>query len=444
MENVLDVRSARYLARELPRVVFPMFRDRRSSRSLEREGEQFFRGVVAATVSGRLGFRGMEKLTKQLSPAMGEVLDIPGRIPDTTTRDFVLNAEWESIRDGLRRYAKGLYHRGLLDKLGEHMALKMVSLDGKYDRGRVRLDKRFSVNRNVGLIRQAYPYFQPDEEPRSGWLWGEVRSLSVVLASSSFTPCIDCVPVLGSTNEMGTFESAFEVLVKDWSGTGLFDAVCVDAGMVSLGHATLVKNTGLHYVMAIKKGQPELLGKMEALLDSRTTPDAESSERYRGKNLTHRLWRTKDLAGWLEWSHLAQGTLVHRTLTADGAEEPEQDEKRFYATSIPWSRLDHEEWLDVIRSHWRVENNLHWTLDMVFKEGKRPWIRDPHGMLVMNLLRRIAYNIVSKQRARTICPDDTLAPWSDLVDKFHDALRLARLEDIVSRRQRRWMCEEVA
>lgn len=442
MENVLDVRSARYLAREIPRVVFPRFRDRRSSQGLERNAEQFFRGILTATIAGRLGFRGMEKLTKQLSFAMGEILDIPGRIPDTTARDFVLNSDWQGIREALRRYAKGLYHRGLLDKIGEHIALKMVSLDGKYDRARVRLDKRFSVIRNVGLIRQAYPYFQPDEEARTGWLWGEVRSLSVVLASSPFTPCIDCVPVLGSTNEMGMFNAAFEALQEDWANTGLFEAICVDAGMVSLDHATKTKNAGLDYIMAIKKGQPGLLGKMTDLLDFRTTPDAVSSERYKGKNLTHRLWRTKDLAGWLDWKHLTQGILVHRTLTADGAEEPDQDEKRFYATSIKWNRLDHEEWLKVIRSHWRVENNLHWTLDKVFYEGKRPWIRDPHGMLVMNLLRRIAYNIISQQRGRTLCADDTPIPWADLVENFHDALRLSRVEDIVSRRQRGWLKKE--
>ena len=57
----------------------------------------------------------------------------------------------------------------------------------------------------------------------------------------------------------------------------------------------------------------------------------------------------------------------------------------------------------------------------------------------MNTLRRIAYNIVARQRARTFCSDDSLIPWKDLLEFFHDALRLARHEDIVSRRQRRWL-----
>ena len=421
-----------------------MCRDQRSAKGLERSQEELLRGIVTGMVAGRLGFRNMEKLTAQLSSAMRRELGLSERIPDTTARDFILTADEEGVRDGLRRYAKGLYHRGLLDQCGDHMAIKMVSLDGKYDRARVRMNRKLPERENLRLIRQCYPYFQADKEPRSGWLWGEVRTLSVVLASSPSTPCLDCVPVRGATNEMGTFKEAFAALLKEWAGTGLFEAVCVDAGMVSLKHAGLVKEAGVDYVMAIKKGQPELLGKLQELLDPRTTPDAESSERYRGRNLTHRVWRTKDIAGWLDWDHLAQGILVHRTLCADGAEKPEQDDMRFYTSSIAWARLCHEEWLAVTRGHWRVENNLHWTTDKILREGKRPWIRDPHGMLVMNMLRRIAYNILSRQRARTLCPDDSMVPWKDLIERFHDALRLARHEDIVSRRQRRWLMREAA
>ena len=81
---------------------------------------------------------------------------------------------------------------------------------------------------------------------------------------------------------------------------------------------------------------------------------------------------------------------------------------------------------------------------MILKEGKRPWIRDPHGMLVMNMLRRIAYNIIARQRARTLCSDDSMIPWQDLIELFHDALRLARRGDIVSRRQRRWLERQAA
>jgi len=421
-----------------------MYREQRSNKGLERTQEELLRGIVTGMVAGRLGFRKMEKLTEKLSSAMRSVLGLVGRIPDTTARDFILTADDAGVRDGLRRYAKGLYHRGLLDHRGDHLAIKMLSLDGKYDRARVRLNPTLTDADNRRLIRQSYPYFQADQEPRDGWLHGEVRALSVVLASSPYTPTLDCIPVRGSTNEMGTFKGAFADILKDWSGTGIFDVICVDAGMVSLEHAGIVKAAGFDYVMAVKGGQPELLGRLQEYLDPRTTPDAESTERYKGKNLTHRLWRTREVAGWLEWKHLRQGILVHRTLCADDADKPVQDEMRFYASSVPWKRLSHEDWHGVIRSHWRVENNLHWTTDMILKEGKRPWIRDPHGMLVMNTLRRIAYNIIARQRARTLCHDDTMIPWDELVEHFYDALRLARHEDIVSRRQRRWMYRQAA
>lgn len=444
MKNVLDQRSARYLATELPQVKFPMYDDKRSSHGLERPGGELLRGILTGLVGGKFGFGGMEDLTDRLANSMKQDLALSGRIPDTTARDFVLRADVDGVRDGLRRYVKGLHHRGMLDEVGNHMQLKMVSLDGKYDRARVRLDPSLGLMKNRWLIRELYPYFQADEEPRSGWLWGEVRTISVVLTNSPSTPCLDCVPVLGRTNEMGTFTEAFACLLKDWAKTNLIEAISVDAGMVSLKHAGLISDSGLDYIMAIKKSQPELHGKLEKLLDHRTTPDAETTQRYKGKNLTHRIWRTRDVAGWLDWNHLQQGILIRRTVCADGSEEPVEDEKRFYASSVAWTRLDHEQWLATIRAHWRVENNLHWTLDMILREGPRPWTRDPHGMLVMNILRRIAYNILARQRARTLHPDDSMIPWRELVERFYDALRLARHEDLISRRQRRWFTREAA
>jgi hypothetical protein len=91
-----------------------------------------------------------------------------------------------------------------------------------------------------------------------------------------------------------------------------------------------------------------------------------------------------------------------------------------------------------------TQHNLHWTTDMILKEGKRPWIRDPHGMLIMNTLRRIAYNIIARQRARTPCADDSQIPWKDLLELFYDALRLARHEHVVSQRHRRWLKMQAA
>lgn len=44
------------------------------------------------------------------------------------------------------------------------------------------------------------------------------------------------------------------------------------------------------------------------------------------------------------------------------------EEKRYYITSLP---LDPERIMDAIRTHWSIENNLHWQLDVTFNEDSQ-------------------------------------------------------------------------
>ena len=41
----------------------------------------------------------------------------------------------------------------------------------------------------------------------------------------------------------------------------------------------------------------------------------------------------------------------------------------YYLSSLSAPALT---FMDVIRSHWQVENNLHWVLDVIFNEDKPP------------------------------------------------------------------------
>ena len=46
-------------------------------------------------------------------------------------------------------------------------------------------------------------------------------------------------------------------------------------------------------------------------------------------------------------------------------------------------------------------NNCHWIYDVVFAEDDRHWVHDPQGMIVVQLLRRIACNLLALFRAYT-------------------------------------------
>jgi len=65
-------------------------------------------------------------------------------------------------------------------------------------------------------------------------------------------------------------------------------------------------------------------------------------------------------------------------------------EKRYYLSSLP---CDAKRAVHAIRSHWSVENNLHWVLDMTFREDESR-IRKGHGQANWVTLRHIALNLL--------------------------------------------------
>lgn len=71
-------------------------------------------------------------------------------------------------------------------------------------------------------------------------------------------------------------------------------------------------------------------------------------------------------------------------------------EQRYYISS---HSLNAERLNSIIRNHWGVENSLHWTLDMTFKEDDSR-IRRGHAAEVMNVLRKLALNTVKLNETR--------------------------------------------
>jgi len=51
-----------------------------------------------------------------------------------------------------------------------------------------------------------------------------------------------------------------------------------------------------------------------------------------------------------------------------------------------------------IRSHWAIENGLHWVLDVTFREDDSR-VRDQHAARNLSVLREIAINLVGRDRS---------------------------------------------
>ena len=55
--------------------------------------------------------------------------------------------------------------------------------------------------------------------------------------------------------------------------------------------------------------------------------------------------------------------------------------------------------LHAVRSHWGIENNLHWTLDVIFDEDRCKTRKDnaPLGLVI---IRHTAFNILNADRSK--------------------------------------------
>jgi predicted transposase YbfD/YdcC len=54
--------------------------------------------------------------------------------------------------------------------------------------------------------------------------------------------------------------------------------------------------------------------------------------------------------------------------------------------------------MGAVRTHWTVENNLHWVLDVAFREDECR-IRKDHGAENMAVFRHIALNLIKQEKS---------------------------------------------
>jgi hypothetical protein len=254
------------------------------------------------------------------------------------------------------------------------------------------------------------------------------RVVNATLISAAAALCIDQLPIPAHTNDIGIFPSFFQGLLGFYGRASLFDLVTTDSGFCSEKNARLVDAAGIAYWISLKDNQPELKREAERVLlekARRCLPEAQTDwERDSSRGWIRRqLWRTDELAGWGAWSHLRQVVLV-RVLARQGKDGPIRIlEERYYVTNLVRGRLDGMQMLRLVRAHWRIENDLHGSLDVQWQEDHGRWVRRGNGLPVSALVRALAYNLLCLLRAVHLRSDAArAAAWDQLRDWVRDAL----------------------
>lgn len=352
--------------------------------------------------------RATEDLSEDLA---GSRLRIPRRVPDSTLGDVLARLSPEPLRQHLREHIRSEHRRKALAPTV--LPIGVVSIDGK----------------EVGRTEARFHPMCQEQTGADGRPQFSFRVLNASLISAAAPVCIDQMPIASKTNEMGTFKEFLDGMLRFYGRSGLFELVVTDAGMTSEQNARFVDERQLGYLMALKGNQPELEREARRVMAVVGVEEPEAQTHWESDSsrgvIRHQIFRSNEMAGWGSWSHLRQVWMV-RVLRrpARGGYGPVQIlEERLYLTNLPTGRLDGAKALRVVRGHWRIENELHGTLDLQWQEDATRWVRRGNGLPVCALLRALAFNLLSLLRAVHLRSDAGRdVTWRRLRDWLRDAL----------------------
>lgn len=149
------------------------------------------------------------------------------------------------------------------------------------------------------------------------------------------------------------------------------------------------------YVIALKENQLALYNDAVAyFLDMpHEFPTQETVEKDHGR-LERRTYSLLTDLSWGEdrgkWANLNGIGMVH---THVREKDTFREERRYYITSL----TDVAEFSDAVRKHWSIENQLHWNLDVIFREDDARAKKDL-SPLNMNVLRKTSLALVEKAK----------------------------------------------
>jgi predicted transposase YbfD/YdcC len=195
--------------------------------------------------------------------------------------------------------------------------------------------------------------------------------------------------------------------------------VTIDAMGCQKEIARTIRGRKADYLLALKANHERLFEQVVGFWDGACArlmkgPDIryhrEWSEGH-GRTEARRCWATSDL-GWLEgreeWEGLRSVVFVEsERFIGDSLSV----ETRYYLSSLP---NDAKLLNQAVRSHWGVENSLHWVLDVTFNED-RSRIKKENAPENFGLLRRLALCLLKKEPTskRSIKGKRLRASWDE-------------------------------
>lgn len=314
--------------------------------------------AICAVISGADHWIDIEAYAQEKEEWLKTFLKLPNGIPshDTVARVFTrLNPD--SFQQAFLRW---------ISAFAQDLPGEVVAIDGKTLRGS---HERIKGRKGLHLI--------------SAWATEQQLSLGQLKVEES-------------TSEITAVPRLLKLLLLQGA------IVTLDAIGCQRRIAAQIKAQGADYVLAVKKNQEILHKEIDyAFKIAEATCYAvipcsqyETQEQGHGR-IESRCYTVLPSACLKQTQKAWSG--IHSIVQVESQREIKNGqistEKRYYISSLP---VDAKIIGKAIRAHWRIENNLHWSLDVTFREDESR-IRKGHAPENVGWLRRFALTLLKKE-----------------------------------------------
>jgi predicted transposase YbfD/YdcC len=358
--------------------------------------------LVLGFAAGLTTLRRIEELSRDLRRGARRTLRLKRAVSDTTLYLLLGSQRLAGFRRTLVAQVKALWRSKLISN--DLFRLGVLSFDGK------------SVWTSPWKTMEG----AKESVTEDGVVHSSLAMLNAVLVSSSARPCLDLQLIREKSGESPAFREMARRVGNAYSG--LFDVVTGDAGLMCRENAALIRGLNKHYVFTVKGNQQKLFALAEDGFARTGTPvRVTTTERRSGATITrflHTLTVSDAPVGVYGAEELWR---VEQVTQHDSGKSTV--EVRFFISSLPPRTLSPTEKLQLVRLHWGIENNRHWTLDAIFEEDDRqPCQLTRTAVEVTCWLRALAYNLVATRRSQAKLRDGRPQPWRRTMQLLRDML----------------------
>jgi len=177
--------------------------------------------------------------------------------------------------------------------------------------------------------------------------------------------------------------------------------ITIDAMGTQAKIAEKIIEKGADYVLSVKENQPQLHSGLALYFQTERETLAETAktvELSHGRCETREMIISKDIA-WLDpegkWKGLSGIGMLTSTQQKAGSDEV-RSAVHYFIFSLPDATA--QQILSIKRSHWGIENALHWMLDVAYNEDNCR-ARAENAAIVFNLMRHLSLNLLSQEKS---------------------------------------------